>query len=98
MGLDFEYEYGQTPIDEDEKLGLKIKTITTQGELNQFEQLNIEKAIQWTLSNTMRPERILTDKFVTALHKKMFGDVWQWAGIFRTSKKEHRNRLDSDRC
>lgn len=46
MGLELEYINGQTPLDEEEKEGLKIKTITTQGELDEFEQLNIEKAVQ----------------------------------------------------
>lgn len=38
MGLKFAYEDGQTPLDEDEKHELIIKTISTQGELNEFEQ------------------------------------------------------------
>jgi hypothetical protein len=37
MGLELHYEDGQTPLDEEEKQGLKIKSITTQGELNEFE-------------------------------------------------------------
>jgi hypothetical protein len=43
MGLELDYKNGQTPLDEDEKEGLKIKSITTQRELDEFEQLNIEK-------------------------------------------------------
>lgn len=31
MGLELEYTEGQTPIDEEEKEGLKIKTISTEG-------------------------------------------------------------------
>jgi fido (protein-threonine AMPylation protein) len=46
MGLDFNYKDGQTPLDEEEKEGLKIKSITTQGELDEFEQFNIEKAVE----------------------------------------------------
>ena len=42
MGLEFDYKDGQTPLEE-EKDGFKIKSITTQGELDEFEQLNIEK-------------------------------------------------------
>lgn len=38
MGLDLDYIDGQTPIDEDEKEGLLIETITTKGELDEFEQ------------------------------------------------------------
>jgi hypothetical protein len=43
MRLEFDYKDGQTPLDEEEKEGLKIKSITTQGELDEFEQLDIEK-------------------------------------------------------
>ncbi len=46
MGLELEYQDGQTPIDEDEKKGLLIKSITTNGELNEHEQLNIENAVE----------------------------------------------------
>ena len=40
MGLNLKYSEGQTPLDEDEKEGLKIKSITTQNELDELEQLN----------------------------------------------------------
>ncbi len=87
MGLELRYEEGQTPLDEDEKEGLKIKTITTQGELNEFEQLNIEKAVEWTIRSNLKPEKILTEKFIKDLHKQMYSDVWKWAGKFRRSEK-----------
>lgn len=87
MGLELQYGEGQTPLDEDEKEGLKIKVITTQGELDEFEQLNIEKAVEWTFHANLKPEKVLTEKFVKGLHKKMYGDVWKWAGEFRRSEK-----------
>ncbi len=87
MGLELQYAEGQTPLDEEEKEGLKIKSITTQGELDEFEQLNIEKAVEWTIHTNLKQERILTEKFVKDLHKKMYGDVWKWAGEFRKSDK-----------
>ena len=43
MGLDIDYIDGQTPLGEDEKEGLLIPTIVTRGELDEFEQQNIEK-------------------------------------------------------
>jgi Fic-DOC domain mobile mystery protein B len=87
MGLDLNYKDGQTPLDEEEKEGIKIKAITTQGELDEFEQLNIEKAVEWTIHTNLKPERILAEKFIKDLHKKMYGDVWKWAGNFRKSNK-----------
>lgn len=87
MGLELNYIDGQTPVNEEEKEGLKIKAITTQGELDEFEQLNIEKAIEWTIHTKLKPENILTEKFIKDVHKKMFGDVWKWAGEFRRTKR-----------
>lgn len=87
MGLELLYGEGQTPLDEDEKEGLKIKTITTQGELDEFEQWNIEKAVEWTIHTNLKPIKILTEKFVKDLHKRMYGDVWKWAGEFRRTEK-----------
>ena len=87
MGLELDYKDGQTPLDEQEKEGLKIKSITTQGELDEFEQMNIEKAVEWTIHTNLKLEKILTEKFVKDLHKKMYGDVWKWAGEFRRSEK-----------
>jgi len=87
MGLKLEYIDGQTPIDEDEKEGLLIKTITTHGELNEYEQLNIESAIQWILQRKFKTDIILTEDFIKSIHKKMFGKTWSWAGKFRKSEK-----------
>ncbi|MBO6533726.1 MAG: mobile mystery protein B [Muricauda sp.] len=87
MGLELSHAYGQTPLDEDEREGLKIKSISTQKELDEFEQLNIEKAILWTIRTKPKTENILTEKFIRTLHQKMYGDVWKWAGEFRRSEK-----------
>lgn len=87
MGLNFDSKDGQTPLDAEEKEGLKIKSITTQGELDEFEQLNIEKAVEWTIHTNFKTEKILTEKFIKYLHKRMYGDVWKWAGEFRKTEK-----------
>ena len=87
MGLEIAYITGQTLLSEEELEGLKIPSITTRGELDEFEQLNIEKAIEWTLRLKVKPEQFFTEKFVLNLHKKMYSDVWKWAGNFRKSEK-----------
>ena len=87
MGIDFDYNLGQTPLDEDEKEGLLIESISSRGELDEFEQLNIEKAIEWSISHKFVKRIILTEGFVKSLHKQMFGEVWSWAGQFRKSNK-----------
>ena len=87
MGLNINYIEGQTPLSEDEQEGLKISSITTREELDEFEQLNIEKAIQWTFGKKLKTEQLFSEKFIKDLHKRMYGDVWKWAGTFRTSEK-----------
>lgn len=87
MGLDFQYVPGQTSLSEEEKEGLKIKSVTTHRELNELEQLNIEAAVQWTIQKQINPDKVSTKKFIRDLHKRMYGDVWKWAGNFRKSEK-----------
>ncbi|MEX0610434.1 MAG: mobile mystery protein B [Balneolaceae bacterium] len=87
MGLDLEYINGQTPLDEDEKEGLLIPTIATREELDEFEQQNIEESMQWVFNRSVKAETILTEKFICNLHKRMYGDVWAWAGKFRKTDK-----------
>lgn len=87
MGLNLNYIDGQTPIDEEEKEGLKIKTISTKAELDEFEQLNIEEALQWVFSKKFKFQEVFTETFICNLHKRMFGSVWTWAGEFRKTNK-----------
>lgn len=87
MGLVLNNTYGQTPIDEEEKGGLLIPTISTKKELDEFEQKNIEQALQWLITRKLKPSKILTVEFIKLLHKKMFGELWNWAGEFRNTEK-----------
>jgi len=87
MGLNLEYINGQTPLDEDEKEGLKIKTIATRGELDEFEQNNIEEANMWILSKKFTIDKLMTEIFIRNSHKRMYGKVWSWAGEFRNTNK-----------
>ena len=87
MGLEFNNLDGQTPLSVEELDGLKILSISTREELDEFEQFNIEKAIQWTFSKKIQPKDLFSEKFIKDLHKRMYGEVWKWAGSFRTSEK-----------
>jgi Fic-DOC domain mobile mystery protein B len=87
MGLEINYLDGQTPLSEEEFDGLKILSITTREELDEFEQLNIEQAIQWTFGKKVYANDLLSEKFIKDLHKRMYGDVWKWAGSFRNTEK-----------
>ncbi len=87
MGLELEYKDGQTKLEEEEKEGLKISTITSHKELDEYEQLNIEKAVEWLISKKFSADQVLTEGFTKLLHKRMYNDVWKWAGQFRKSEK-----------
>jgi Fic-DOC domain mobile mystery protein B len=75
---------GATLLDVDERAGLIPGHITTQGELNEWEQLNILQGESWA-----RKQRkdILSETFLRQLHAQMFGETWKWAGGFRKSDK-----------
>lgn len=88
MGLELDYIDGQTPIDEDEKEGLLIETIATKGELDEFEQQNIEEAMQWVFGRKFKAKDVFTEKFICNIHKRMYGDVWAWAGEFRKATQK----------
>jgi Fic-DOC domain mobile mystery protein B len=76
---------GSTPLDADEIVGLKQRHVTTRGELNHLEQANIEGGLLWLSRNTNTD--ILNITFVREVHKQLFGDVWKWAGTFRSTEK-----------
>jgi len=87
MGLDLTYHRGQTPIDEEEKDDLLIRTISTREELDEFEQANILEAIVWSVRITHHLSTVLSVDFIKELHKRMFSHVWSWAGSFRKTNK-----------
>ncbi len=81
----FETDDNSTPLTAEEKDGLKLKWITLRSELNEAEARNIAQAQIWLMSN--KNKDIYSDTFLRELHKKMFGDVWKWAGTYRTSER-----------
>jgi Fic-DOC domain mobile mystery protein B len=78
---------GSTPIDPNELEGL-IPNPATQADLNEFERLNILAARRWAFSpRVLQREDPLTEAYQRMLHKKMFEDVWEWAGVYRTTER-----------
>ena len=73
-----------TPLTPEEREGLIPSHIAYRHELNQTEQENIIRAEQWALA---RRRDLLSEKFLRGLHKRMLGDVWRWAGKYRTGEK-----------
>ncbi|GGZ37312.1 hypothetical protein GCM10007049_33130 [Echinicola pacifica] len=47
-------------------------SIITQGELDEFEQLYIESAVEWTIHKNFKLEKVLTEKFNKDLLKKVW--------------------------
>jgi Fic-DOC domain mobile mystery protein B len=84
MPINLDYAPGATPLDADELASLIPGHITTQGELNEWEQLNIVQGDTW--ARKQRRE-ILDEDFLRRLHQQMFGETWRWAGSFRQSDK-----------
>jgi Fic-DOC domain mobile mystery protein B len=87
MGLNLTYTAGQTPLTAEELDDLKIKTISTRGDLDELEQQNIEKAQEWLLSRKLSADKIFSEDFIFELHRRMLGEVWSWAGHTRRSNK-----------
>ena len=74
-----------TPLDAEEAQGLKFKHITTRSELNHLEQANIQNGIAWMRRS--RRTDLLSESYARELHKRLFGEVWLWAGTFRRTGK-----------
>ena len=75
---------GATPLTLEDVAGLKIRSITTHGELNEAEAGNIIRGQQWGLrSRLAHLPQMLSDTFMQRLHREMFGEVWEWAGAYR---------------
>ena len=84
MTVNLDYPPGATSLDADELANLIPGHITTQGELNEWEQLNILQGEAWARKQR---QEILQEAYVRKLHERMFGETWRWAGEFRKSDK-----------
>jgi Fic-DOC domain mobile mystery protein B len=73
-----------TPLSPEEKEGLIPAHITVRRELNELEQQNILDATVWAFERKRNP---VDEGFGQRLHRRMFGDVWRWAGQYRTTNK-----------
>ncbi len=73
-----------TPLTEEERQQLIPSYITLRSELNEAEQRNILQAEAWAFR---RNRLVPSEDFLKQLHKRMFGNVWRWAGEFRQSER-----------
>jgi Fic-DOC domain mobile mystery protein B len=76
---------GATPIDDEDLDGLIPDFVATRADLNQVEFENITQALPWAYrrAQTAGPGGVLSYGFMLELHRRMFGDVWTWAGTLR---------------
>ena len=73
-----------TPLSAEERDGLIPTHVTLRRELNELEQQNILEAEIWAFARRRDP---LGETFARNLHRRMFGQVWSWAGAYRISDK-----------
>ena len=76
---------GATPIDDDELVDLIPDFVATRRDLNAVEYENIAQAMPWAQAQARRGgyRLVLSYSFLVELHKRMFEDVWKWAGTQR---------------
>lgn len=72
---------GSTPLEPGDQRGLRLTWITTREELNAAEQDNILAGRAWALRSRVD---LTSERYLQRLHKQMFGDIWSWAGRWRT--------------
>ncbi len=76
---------GATPLEEEDLVDLIPAFVATRGDLNVVEFDNITKAMPWAMGQARRggPTLVLDYAFLFSLHRRMFEDVWKWAGTQR---------------
>jgi|SRR5882672_605082 len=75
---------GETPLREEDLKDLKLPWIKTREQLNEVEGENIVSAKEWALkSRNAALPGMLSDEYIQSLHKRMYRDVWKWAGKIR---------------
>ncbi len=59
--------------------------VASQRDLNAAEQANVFAAMMWAFTSRRRwsVDRVLDRRTLVDLHKRMFGEVWRWAGTWR---------------
>lgn len=75
---------GATPLTAEEREGLIPAQVTLRRELNELEQQNILEASLWVIRRSRDP---VSESFARNLHRRMFSNVWRWAGDNRATNK-----------
>lgn len=78
---------GSTPLTPEETQGLRLSWALTRGDLDTAEQASILTALTKPKWQRITVAGLLDDLALRALHRDMFGDVWTWAGRYRSSER-----------
>jgi Fic-DOC domain mobile mystery protein B len=77
-----------TPLTYEESLELIPAYIASRDDLNHAERENILRGQAWALRrrhSSLAP--LLSEDFIKTLHRRMFNEVWRWAGKYRLSER-----------
>jgi Fic-DOC domain mobile mystery protein B len=79
---------GGTPLTDGERQGLRLPVLTRQ-ELNRAEAGNISEAMTWLFFShrRLRPGSVTGEAWLKLLHRRMYDQVWTWAGQYRTTDR-----------
>ena len=80
----FDADDAGTPLTPEERMDLIPTHVTLRGELNELEQKNIAEANSWAFE---RKRNVLDEAFLRSLHRRMFNQIWRWAGNYRTTER-----------
>ena len=80
----FETDDAATPLSSEERNDLIPTYVALRAELNELEQKNIAEANSWAFG---RKRKVLDEAFLRGLHRRMFNQVWRWAGNYRTTER-----------
>jgi fido (protein-threonine AMPylation protein) len=77
-----------TPLTEAERQGLLVPALT-RAELNRAEAENIGRAMSWLFLShrRLRPQSVTDEEWLKRLHRRMYGEVWAWAGRYRAADR-----------
>ena len=90
MALIGEHVPGETPLTDQDLQELKLPLLKTRAQLSAVEGPNIVSGKQWALgAKRSKLPGMLSIEYLQELHRRMFRDVWQWAGEIRSTQLQN---------
>ena len=76
---------GATPLTAEEREALIPGHITLRHELNEVEQAGVLATDVAVFRRV--PRNLFDERLIQRLHRRMFSEVWRWAGTYRTTER-----------